>query len=358
MMIYVDGEMLRDLEGLDRLISWSKESHEKVMVRCDSGVSKKCRFEYEVEFRNFVKYNQKNNGRILCIHCNHAEKYSGRNNPNTRYCFDDDLFNEIDTKEKAWVLGWIASDGHVSNRGFAIKIHKKDFTCLRKICDIIGKDLPIKFDKKRPIINFQVNSQKISKDLCKHLKITPGKKSHTVGFPDLKPELVKHFLRGLFEGDGSVAKSHLTRYPKCYIKSNSKNMRCGVLQNSLYVPKICTTHVYWSGQNSLDFLNWIYDDCGDLFLDRKYEILQGWREKGYIKYKKTIIRTGFHLSDEHKKKISMGHTGFSRTKLNLDKAREIRKLKTAGLSDRKIGEIFCVSASTISRIVRKISWKG
>ncbi len=38
------------------------------------------------------------------------------------------------------------------------------------------------------VIGFNVYSAQISKDLCKHLQINPGKKSFTVKFPNIESE--------------------------------------------------------------------------------------------------------------------------------------------------------------------------
>lgn len=52
-------------------------------------------------------------------------------------------FKKIDSPEKAYLLGWIASDGSIRYFGFIIKFHKKDLKILEKLRDIICKDLPI-----------------------------------------------------------------------------------------------------------------------------------------------------------------------------------------------------------------------
>ncbi len=45
-------------------------------------------------------------------------------------------------------------------------------------------------------IGFNVYSAQISKDLCKHLQINPGKKSFTVKFPNIESE---EFNMGIYK---------------------------------------------------------------------------------------------------------------------------------------------------------------
>jgi len=132
------------------------------------------------------------------------------NNSNTKYLFDDCFFEHIDSPEKAYLLGWIASDGSIRYSGFIIKIHKKDLKILEKLRDIICKKLPIN-EYRENMVEITIASQKIiAADLTKHLKLpfskdSSYKKSNIVQFPDLETEELKwHFLRGYVDGDGSI----------------------------------------------------------------------------------------------------------------------------------------------------------
>ena len=52
----------------------------------------------------------------------------GRGNQNSRYKqLDDTFFSEIDSPSKAYLLGWIASDGTIGKNGtISIALHKRD----------------------------------------------------------------------------------------------------------------------------------------------------------------------------------------------------------------------------------------
>jgi hypothetical protein len=70
----------------------SIHSHNIYDVSCDFKVSKKCRNTYKMEFRFYCKYIKNNNGKLPCIYCSREIKFSGRNNPNTKYKSLDDNF--------------------------------------------------------------------------------------------------------------------------------------------------------------------------------------------------------------------------------------------------------------------------
>ena len=74
---------------------------------------------------------------------NILKKSNGLNKYNT----DRTFFNKIDTHDKAYLLGWIASDGHISKYEFSIKLSYKDKFMVEKLRDIINKNIPIKTSK-------------------------------------------------------------------------------------------------------------------------------------------------------------------------------------------------------------------
>lgn len=256
----------------------SRESHKKIIVSCDFSSSKKCRGKYEQQFRDAEKYRKNNDGKDICLFCSRKLKFSGRGNPNKKYNFDDNLFNDIDNETKAYLLGWIASDGHVSiTNTVKISIHNKDKGILYLIKENLKIDVKIKPEKFGYIYSLSFNSQKASEDICRLLSIVPGKKSYSVCFPELKNDDLKWaFIRGFFDGDGSVVKpTEKKRTPYCSISTSSKKMR-EYIMDFCKIP--CTENginLNWSGINCLDFLGKLYDGCS-LALSRKRELYYDW----------------------------------------------------------------------------------
>lgn len=199
--------------------------------------------------------------------------YMGRENPNTKYKnLDDDFFKEVKTEDKAYLLGWIASDGTINHNSIQIVINKKDLQCLEILRDIICIDLPIS-NKATDLKMLTISSTTISNDVCKLLNILPEKKSDVVCFPDLENDDLKWaFLRGVFDGDGSIHNITETHYtPSCIITTTSINMRNSIMEFCKIPCNEYGINLSWSGNNALDFLNKIYKNS-KFKLARKYEL--------------------------------------------------------------------------------------
>ena len=115
-------------------------------------------------------------------------------------------------------------------------------------------------------------------------------KSFDCKVPDLKSNLLRHFMRGYYDGDGCLSltdKSFNVGFTTAskflnddlirILKSQKINFTCGS-----YVTEF-DTQMYTISINRKEdkfaFLNWIYGDCL-IYLDRKY--------KKYLQAKKTL----------------------------------------------------------------------
>ena len=264
---------------------YSKSSHQLVHHPCESRSSEKCYGILERHYRDLRITYENNDGKIICLPCSRRTKASGRNNPNCRYKdLDDNFFRVIDTVHKAYLLGWIASDGHIQHSGFRIGILATDRACLEQLRDIICLDIPIALEASMVILT--VNSMQISKDLTRHLKLEfkegeSHKKDSIVQFPDLdSDELRWAFMRGLFDGDGCIG-SRNNEYPRASLSSNSSVMRRSVIdisgvqcRESLSESR---SELEWSGSNAVTFLKKLY--AGDFpYLQRKYDLFRKYKD--------------------------------------------------------------------------------
>ncbi len=122
---------------------------------------------------------------------------------------NDNFFSAITTEIQAYLLGFFASDGHIEFRSYgsyALKwdIQERDVELLRLVNEYIGNSTYNVYRcKDRPIVGITITSKQIGLDL---LKLGyDNHKTHTcTKLPDIRPELMHHFLRGYFDGDGSV----------------------------------------------------------------------------------------------------------------------------------------------------------
>lgn len=245
-----------------------------VSVRCESARSSGCRGCYEVSIRAQQKNRAGNDGRFICLPCSRYEKNSGRRNPNARYkALDDSFFEVIDSESKAYLLGWIASDGTITRGTISIFVHRKDGGIVAQWKRILGVDLPT--SRLRDLVGICINSQRMVADVCRWLAIKPGKKSRVVGFPRLANDsLTWAFVRGFFDGDGSVVAPTQARGPRCNITTGSSSFRAALREWCPIKCSISRDKIEWSGTNALDFLGRLYTGATyalvrkrDLYLD-------------------------------------------------------------------------------------------
>jgi len=126
------------------------------------------------------------------------------------------------TKEMAWVLGLIYTDGNLDpgrildpkrKTTLAIprfSLFQKEKKILEKVAILMNSNTRIIYRKERvykgikagALYLFHVNNEKVYNDLLK-LGLMPDK-SRIIRFPDMPEEYVRHFIRGCWDGDGSV----------------------------------------------------------------------------------------------------------------------------------------------------------
>lgn len=113
-------------------------------------------------------------------------------------------FAEIDTPQKAYWLGFIVADGSIRHprediyyTDFELAIADKE--TVQRFADDIGYG-KILIDGRRARCN--VNNISFTKNLLK-LGVCPNKTGHEV-FPSLSKDLIRYFILGFFDGDGSI----------------------------------------------------------------------------------------------------------------------------------------------------------
>lgn len=115
----------------------------------------------------------------------------------------EDYFDNIDTERKAYFLGWLMADGNVSiyNNQYSIKIHinKEDISLIHEFLKDIKCNNKISF-KNNDAVYVSVSSKHMVNSLIKH-GVIPNKTGKEY-LPELNEDLLHHFIRGFFDGDG------------------------------------------------------------------------------------------------------------------------------------------------------------
>ena len=208
-------------------------------------------------------------------------------NHHNKLKFDNTVFDEINTEEKAYWLGFLYADGNVSNNNNSVSIslkgsdkdHLEKFKTFLKASTQIYNSKIIMNNKQYSVCKFYVCDKYFKERLIK-LGCVP-KKSLILTFPEktiFKTEsLIYDFIRGYVDGDGCLSFSRNGRLSLTLV--GTKEMLLEITKifpgmfASIYQPK------------RLHNNTWIIQNCGEhadevtyklyanakIFLDRKYE---------------------------------------------------------------------------------------
>ena len=208
----------------------------------------------------------------------------------SKYCIDEHYFDEIDTPNKAYILGLLYADGcHVSNKDvIQIALQEQDVEILNRIKNELRTDRPLYFisSEYSPLTK---NNQYRLAITNKHIANTlnsyglRSRKSLILEWPAwMEESLCQHFIRGYFDGDGCIYFNQKTHECKIYIVSTEMfcNSMKEILLNLIGVnssivqaskSKSVTKVLNIGGNRQVyKFLNWLYSDS-DLRIERKYK---------------------------------------------------------------------------------------
>lgn len=125
------------------------------------------------------------------------------------YTLDRNYFKEINSNEKAYWLGLIYADGSnkISRNTFVLGLKKEDSYILNILADSLKTNVPIKIQKdkkkiKEDFYRLEIYNKKLCLDLLSHGVFE--NKTSILKQPSLNTEYVYSFIRGYFDGDGSI----------------------------------------------------------------------------------------------------------------------------------------------------------
>ena len=133
------------------------------------------------------------------------------------------------------------------------------------------------------------------------------------------------FLRGYFDGDGTIRKPDYThRSPECGIASNSQEMLEDIAKFCQIPNKINNQQICWRGNNALDFLGKLYSNTS-LYLDRKYELYCIWSQYQPIVKKGCCIDNKIKIQYCHKDAVKPSKSKVSDSGYDITLIRKIKE---------------------------------
>ena len=267
-----------------------------------------------------------------------------------RLSVNENYFDDINTSNKAYIIGFISADGSVDNEkrpGISIQIQARD----KQILEEIKKEMEYKGEIKdsekmtpksglRKYSRLRICSKYLSEKLTSY-GVAP-RKTYKFALPScINESNFRYFLRGYFDGDGclyinpNVGKSCGPRYAVTLVCETSFSHQ---LQKKLYEllnikfrfvkakSTIITPLVIDSALPVEKFMDWLYEGEKSMWLKRKYET--------YMVMKK-LRRTRNNLT---------------KRALTPEKVKEIRNLLKTSISINKVSKQFQVNRSVIKSI--------
>lgn len=141
----------------------------------------------------------------------------------------NERFFKIWASRMAYVVGFICADGCLNEKPQYFSLSQKSPEVLKKIKALMSSDRPICKRENKPkgcIYSLTFADKEMYEDLLK-LGLTPAK-SLTLKFPDVPARYVRHFIRGCWDGDGSVFLARGT--PRASFISGSRHFIEGVVR--------------------------------------------------------------------------------------------------------------------------------
>ena len=210
------------------------------------------------------------------------EKYQFKTLPNGKRPVNDHYFDSIDTAEKAYWLGFLLTDGTVSdNHRIEFCLQDQDKYAVENFRKAIVSKHDICKKVVRGFINWRISF--CSKPMAESLTALGcwPRKTYNKILPIIDQKLYSHFVRGYVDGNGSIHLSHCNSLT-VQITTGS-HIFAQQLQELLYQYDIVcyirqdrrTSNVYsidFNLDNSGKLLNWCYQDSTEnTRLYRKYE---------------------------------------------------------------------------------------
>jgi intein/homing endonuclease len=215
-----------------------------------------------------------------------------------KYSFNANFFKKW-TSKMAYILGFLYADGNIieannSSRTNYFQFVSKDKEILEKIKKALNSNHQIKirnsqkklFPNKKYYITSEVfylriGNKKVVNDLIK-LGVLP-RKSKIIKFPKIPKKYLNHFIRGYFDGDGTIClskKKNIIKKVQVIFTSGSKKFLEGLSEILARFLKIKTAKVYnsnrsfqirYSTKESRKIFKFLYKNAHGMLLKRKFE---------------------------------------------------------------------------------------
>lgn len=209
---------------------------------------------------------------------NHSIELRTRSQSKTLDQREENIFENIDTEEKAYWLGFLCGDGCIHDNYIRISLKNNDIGHLEKFKDFIGgKTVQIRDDGK--YCHYSIGCKKMAEDLKKHGCIE--RKSLILQVPNIDEKFLLDWFRGLYDADGGISHPSQSKW-QSYLTSTKevceKYVALLAINMTPFKEHNCenTWRVHFSGRRMLiEKLNMLYhNNAAVVYLDRKHKVYE------------------------------------------------------------------------------------
>ena len=206
-------------------------------------------------------------------------------NPSKKYTYNENFFENINTEEKAYWLGFLYADGCITNKPkrhlIDLELSYIDKNHIEKFKTNVNSNAPIHIgeiklnNKIFKRARFRLCGNKIVNDIIN--KGCVPNKSLILTFPNeniVPKHLIHHFIRGYVDGDGSIMLSTDKKKGRLQI-IGTKEFLLGIIKetkwrNNKMGRQGKAYSIDYNGFYVKDYLDYLYKDA-TIYLDRKYK---------------------------------------------------------------------------------------
>lgn len=276
----------------------------------------RCTVYYHIK-RFGIKLRNKTDARTIAMNRGKIKQSVTKSNGQTKEItlhkihFNEGFFSKW-SNEMAYVLGLIYTDGNIDpgilndpTRKTTLRIGRLTFAqkekeLVEKFLNLIGSNSKILYRRREKYENttagelyyFHINSDKFYEQLTK-LGLTPNK-SLSMKFPEIPDEYIRHFIRGCWDGDGTVytekRNGELRTSFVCgsleFIEVLKKHLnKQGLTEVTLYEDKRSkkgniSYYFRYGTKDSIKLFHYLYDEVPESqYLKRKFEIFKNYLDR-------------------------------------------------------------------------------
>lgn len=190
-----------------------------------------------------------------------------------KYTIDKDYFENINTEHKAYWLGFLWADGCTASGAITMELQARDKDHLDKLLDQIFSGNKPELKEKDGCVIAYISGKKLVSDLS---KLGFGLKDNRRNVPNISEELLPHFIRGYFDGDGDFeSKSQVFRIAgrTIFLENlievlpvNCSNCRLEINKNEK------SSRIIFKSASRENIINYLYKNA-TIFLERKRNLM-------------------------------------------------------------------------------------